>query len=323
VEAFGKELLEARGHQNPAQAFLQFQAYIRQALTFFEAAEVLHYRASPLNYYYAFMNFAKAYILLRTPGFVDRGLKHGLGHRPELPNLPSQRLQIARSGIFPIFYKNVTGISLGDGVTFEITDLLGYVSDIQYEYSQLAYGQERCLRCRFAIGRNDQTKMLSPIIAVMAIPTADLSDFALETSFDPVTIDRLMMWQMFGMQEDLLYRFYEGKEYPDADIKNIPSEIAAQLSSMISYNPVNEPYLFLLNKRIRSPEPVPMQEVLAIYCLMFHLGSLVRYRPDLLEGMLSTKDAWLIERFTKSAPLAFLRHVRNLIDGQYRVYHPR
>ena len=120
-----------------------------------------------------------------------------------------------------------------------------------------------------------------------------------------------------------MYRFYEGKEYPEGASKDIPSEIAAQLSSIISYNPINEPYLFLLNKPIQSPQLVPMHEVLAIYCCMFHLGSLVRYRPDLLEGMLSTKDAWIIERFTKNAPLAFLRHIRNLIDGQYRVYHPR
>ncbi len=49
VKAFGKDLLKAHGHQDLSEAFLQFQAYTRQARTFFEAAEALHHRASPLN----------------------------------------------------------------------------------------------------------------------------------------------------------------------------------------------------------------------------------------------------------------------------------
>jgi len=41
VKAFGRDLLKARGHRDPTAAFLQFQAYMRQARTFFEASEVL------------------------------------------------------------------------------------------------------------------------------------------------------------------------------------------------------------------------------------------------------------------------------------------
>lgn len=94
VKAFGKDLLRANGHTNISDAFLQFQAYIRQARAFFEAAQVLHHRASPLNYYYAFMNFAKAYILLRTPGFVDRNLVHGLRHTVNSNTLRKQDLKV-------------------------------------------------------------------------------------------------------------------------------------------------------------------------------------------------------------------------------------
>jgi YaaC-like Protein len=324
VEPFGTDLLQARGHQNAAQAFRQFQAYIRQALTFFEAAEVLHHRASPLNYYYACMNFAKAYILLQTPGFIDKGLKHGLGHSPQAPSLQSQQLQISKNGVFPLFYESVTGISLSKGATFKIVDLLGYVSDVQYEYSKLEYGVARWVRCRFGIGHNSEAKTACPIVAVYSIPSFDLSEFELEKCFDLVTVDYHLAAYGLGIQHDWsLYRFYQGKEYPDGDTERISSEVATELAGIISYNPINEPYLFFLNKRIESPELVPMQEFLAIYCLMFHLGSMVRYRPDLLEAMLYTKDAWLIERFTKSAPLAFLRHIRNLIDGKYLAFYPR
>ena len=109
------------------------------------------------------------------------------------------------------------------------------------------------------------------------------------------------------------------KEYPPTE-SNIPADVISNISDLVSYSPFSDDFLFMLNKPIRAPELTPMNEVLAIYCCMFFLGSLVRYKPDLLEKMLSTKDAWLIERFTKSVPVTFLRHLRNLIDGQYHAY---
>ena len=82
VKQIAQELPKKHGHRDVSDAFLRFQAYIRQARTFFEAAEVLPPRASPLNYYYAFMNFAKAYIFLCNPTFVDKNITHGLTTNP-------------------------------------------------------------------------------------------------------------------------------------------------------------------------------------------------------------------------------------------------
>ncbi len=117
--------------------------------------------------------------------------------------------------------------------------------------------------------------------------------------------------------------FFESKkEYP-LTAANVPSDVISTIGDLVSYSPFSDDVLFVLNKPIRTPKLGPMNEVLAIYCCMFFLGSLVRYKPDLLEKMLSTKDAWLIERFTKSVPLTFLRHLRNLIDGQYLAFRQR
>jgi YaaC-like Protein len=328
VKAFGKELLKVYGHPNLAEAFLQFQAYIRQARTFFEAAEVLHHRASPLNYYYAFLNFAKAYILLRTPRFVDDNLVHGLRHKAKSSSLRKQSVRVLQDGVFPLFYKEVTSASISNGARFKIVDLLGYVSDVGYEYRHLKYGEPQYYRCRFAICNSSTTRAQFAIIAAHRPPSIDISkkNLGLNKFFDAVTLDKHIARELFGLKaEDMpAYQFYESKQqYPPADFAKVPSDIAAKLSGIISYNPFNDPFLFVLNNRIRSPRLAPMHEMLAIYCCMYYLGSLVRYRPDLLEAMLSTKDAWIIERFTKSAPLAFLRHIRNLIDGQYLAYHPR
>ena len=125
IKAFGKDLLKARGHQDLTTAFLQFQAYMRQARTFFEAAEALHHRA----------------------------------------------------------------------------------------------------------------------------------------------LDPRAVRELFDLTEEdaHVYHFYEGKQYyPPAELPKVPSQIVTHLSSIISYNPINDPFVFVLNRRIRSPRLLPMQEMLAI-----------------------------------------------------------
>ena len=108
-----------------------------------------------------------------------------------------------------------------------------------------------------------------------------------------------------------------------AKTSQVIAEVAKSLQGRISQDPYESNYLFLVNTDIRTPKMAPMNEMLAIYCCMFYLGSLVRYRPEILEAMLLTKDAWLIERFVKSAPLTFLRLVRNQFDRKYLVFTQR
>ena len=56
-----------------------------------------------------------------------------------------------------------------------------------------------------------------------------------------------------------------------------------------------------------------MNEAVAIHLCMFFLGSLVRYRPDLLDELLGSPAAWLLESFVIYAPLLYLRIVTSLI----------
>lgn len=326
VKSFGKDLLKMNGHQQLGEAFVKFQAYIRQARTFFEGAEVLHHRASPLNYYYAFMNFAKAYIFLRTPGFVDNKLVHGLFYRAQSGGLRKQSVHVDTKGVFPLLYRQVTGAAFSASSKMKVADLLGYVTDVSYEFAKLKYGKDPLYRCRFAIGVNQQTNIAFPILAFQpGGRDPSKANFHLEKHFEQIAVDRPLISAIFGLKGEELsrYQFFEGKELGYNDIAKLAPRVASDLAGVLSYNPVDDPFLFLLNEKIRSPKLAPMQELLAIYCCMFYLGSLVRYRPDLLEAMLLTKDAWIIERFTRSAPLAFLRHFRNLIDGQYLVFHAR
>jgi YaaC-like Protein len=141
VKAFGKELLKTNGHTDLAQSFLVFQALMRQARTFFEAAEALHHRASPLNYYYSFMNLAKAFCFLRNPTFLSANLTHGLTPRSVEGRLRKQYVVAKANGVFPSFYRHLTGTHVPTNAKIRIADLLGYSSDVQYEYIQFKFGK--------------------------------------------------------------------------------------------------------------------------------------------------------------------------------------
>lgn len=166
---------------------------------------------------------------------------------------------------------------------------------------------------------------------VLAINGGTRPDFAplkkyIEKLFDEVDFPQLWARQMFDMGQAMRAAtlFIEGKtEYALANFHQIVVDTAQALARVISYSPFDDEFSLVLNREIKTPKLAPMNEVIAIYCCMFFLGSLVRYRPQLLEAMLSTKDAWLIERFIKSAPITFLRHVRNLFDDQYLVFKQR
>src|SRR5262245_17493634 len=62
IEEQGLGLVRSFGHAAPQDqaVFQQFRAFVRQPRSFFDAARALHHRASPLLYYYALLNLAKA-----------------------------------------------------------------------------------------------------------------------------------------------------------------------------------------------------------------------------------------------------------------------
>ena len=323
IRELGKELLRTNHHTNPAKSFTRFQAYIRQAKTFYETAAVLHHRASPLNYYYSFMNIAKALVLLRTPNFVDRNLKHGISPNSKSASLRRQRVIAKGAGVFPIFYEAATGKTLSNKSSLKIVDLLGYVTDVTYEYSVLKYGTHASFRTKLALSIDSDAKTGFPLLAVFNSHTKGfkLIEKRVTKSFDEVNIPQHHLRSIFELPAELAsqYRYFEGKKF--AFTTTLPiNTLFKDIADLVHTNPFNDDYLFSLNCPIRTPKLTPMNEMLAIYIVMFFLGSLVRYRPDLLEAMLSTKDAWIIERFTKSAPLTFLRHARNMLDGKYLVY---
>ena len=326
-------MLARKGHKDLAKSFLTLQSYIKQAVTFYEAAEALHYRASPLIYYYSFMNFAKAYICLQDATFEDKGLKHGLMAGQEIGALRRHNLTVKSNGVFPLFLKQLTNAAIPNGTKLRITDLLGYVFEVGFEYQALKFGEPRAFPVKYFICIGPDPKKAYALLGVAHFGSKHFrnTSLMLAKDYEPVTLDANTFRSLVNELAELLsgYKFFELKKRYNLTIRNaldvadqrtIVNDTVSNLSKCISYDPYPNRNSFKLNTYIMTSKRLYFNDVLAIYCCTYYLGSLVRYRPQVLETMLATKDAWMIERFIMQAPITFLRQIRNLIDGNYHAY---
>ena len=102
----GINFLKKAGVERPGVGFKVFQAFIRQAKTFYQAASLLHFRAAALMYYYSFLNLVKAYISIHDPKFVAGYVGHGLTlGKFASSNFKQQAIFVdKRPGVFHKFY---------------------------------------------------------------------------------------------------------------------------------------------------------------------------------------------------------------------------
>jgi hypothetical protein len=126
----------------------EFEGYIKQAEMFFRGAKVLSWESSPLNYYYSFLNLAKALCVLRgalPPKDIlePRVIRHGVTARvvrvvedsPDIWKLTT----VGADDVFPLLYQIRLGHSIPPSTTFDAHDLLGYLSSISWQLGESGY----------------------------------------------------------------------------------------------------------------------------------------------------------------------------------------
>lgn len=335
VKDVGVKLLRDRGHtKSPQSSFLLFQAFIRQAKTFYRSAETLDYRSSPLLYYYSFLNLAKAYILVNQPQFTGRGSGHGLRFKLGRGRLSKQFVTAGKSGVFPSFYREMMGKQLQHAVQLNVTTLLGYCSDIGLEYQTGGFGQHRGSPTKIAIVSDQQANDCWVLVAIQNFDILEpykKSLRAFNILMEEVDLPNSRARQLFEIMAEFKgrFRFFESRaRYPHRDGNIIPaSQIIADWCNatepFFTVHPYSDGFDFTLNPPLRVNHQVPIKEPLALYAVIYFLGSLVRYHPEFLESLLASRDSWIIERFMKSAPKSLLLYMRNLIDGRNFAYTSR
>lgn len=332
----GSEFLASRKTPHPARTFSLFKSFVRQGKTFFEAGSKLHFRASALMYYYSFLNLAKAYISLSDPSFVKSFVGHGLslGRFREKPISRQSVYSTYNDGVFHKFYELETHTQFPKDFSISLRTLLGYCSDIKVEYEQAKYGRSRVLPVKARFFSHQAQRASWPMLAVLEFEKLRPYKKALipfweyfkQVEPDPSVIRRTFDLGFPGFS---YYSFFESKQVYEwtpegnADTGIIQTDMHQACQNLFEspiYDDGNDGKLVL---PLRLNHQLLMNQPIAIYILMFFVGSLVRYRPDFLENLLSSTDAWLIERFVRSSTTTFLRYVANAILGTDFLYTQR
>lgn len=332
VDKVGIKFFKDLGHRNPKESLLIFRAFIRQADAFYSSAKKLHYRASALLYYYAFLNLAKAYVCVSDLSAVTGHISHGLCHIFAPSNFRYQEVFVSnRGGVFLNLYKKETLINIPGNLKLNIKNLLGYCTSIAYEYEIGGFGIRKMSPVFVRMVTDENKKISWPVIAI--------GDFSLikpykETLkpfyvyFEQVNPDRISIREKFDISAESFsyYTYFQSKQsyewQEDGTINMVIIKTDFQTPLTHLYDPLlhDDTFDFYLSAPLRIGTEIPMNQSLAIYVIMFYLGSLVRYNPSYLEKILNSKEAWLIERFINSAPEIFLRYISNAILKKNFIY---
>ena len=288
----GKAFLQNRlaNPNNFEQRFQLFQSFLRQAKTFYESSRHLHFRASPLNLYYSFLNLAKCLISLSDHNAVNNRVGHGIHHAHSSVPFAEQALH-TRAGVFPLLYKSLIGTELPDNMTLNVVGLLSYCTDISHEYETAGFGSTSIFPVMLRVQSGASASFCTIAIPKFQIIESRPKVFqALQEHFEEVDANKDRVREHFELyaEQKAHHRFFETREEFADDGEKIPvSQILGACYGHLKPYYLSCPYKdkftdFYFCLPQSEEDNYPFNEVLAIYAAMFYLGSLVRYFPSVV-----------------------------------------
>ena len=335
IASRGQELV--RRHQETTHdvcgIWKKFRSFVRQAESYWQAARVTPYRSSPLLYYYSFLNFVKAYLVLVRPDFPNR-VQHGLSFNTETTSerLGQHALSVNNgpNQIFALLYKD--WFETIPPESLKVQGLLSYTQDIEVQYQEGHFGLARTHAFieRVAFHRGDRRAWI-----VIAFPNnamiskydnvfkkffniyekVDLSNF-MQREYHSVLGFSGGTWREYDFYQMKSNHCFENVSLFDAQA--MECNLSQILKPWISpiYIPGIAQGMINLPLNENETDPKPFNDGIAIYAVMFYLSELVRYRPDLLDSLLEQDAHWLLECFVESCPLKFLHVMAHKITGK-------
>ncbi len=312
-----------------AAMWKEFRAYIRQGEGFYRGATVLPWKSSPLNYYYSFLNLAKAAALacgLLKPQLPveQRVIHHGIsakvvaGNPAGAPDQWSMRVRDP-TDVFGLLYALSIGTFIAEDTELEGHRLLRYVSPIQWQMGKSGYGPCPWCPCFWVLMVNQPTNESWDLLIFPRQFLVDDMPEAFKAVYQEVASNAAQpfAWtalKLHAVQANRL-RFLQRA----APVDN-PKKIEESIRSTAPYS-LHES-LATVEQQVALSLPyntggnnVPMTELIAAYGVMYFLSHLVRYNPDYMDRIGESSDAWLIESFAKSVPLFLLRYLTREILG--------
>lgn len=282
-------------------------AYIAQGQDFFQAAQNPEFHSRPLLYYYAFLNVVKAALLIRgvplppraahgilDPSANSRQRLHFAGQRVNIRNTTS-----TRSEIFPEFLRMLSYQGQLPH-SFRVIDLLRVIPSIHRTFTQVVPSPPIFVpvsRFELRYRRGSVWMRLR-----LTRTDKDVRDVL------PETRRRRGFTSVFTQVEsgDDGELWFETTSVL-ARTRGIDTAIT-QLASRVRECGVAavltvQGYRFYL---VNTPPALFVPYLAAMYGVIFYLGSITRYKPDVFDKIISGKQSWIVEEFLASLPMQFL-----------------
>ncbi|MEQ1882276.1 MAG: YaaC family protein [Burkholderiales bacterium] len=338
VPEVGKEFLTKKGiaKEKVDETYFAMHSFIRQSKAFYFAAQGSGTRAGPLNYYYAFLNLAKALLCLTHPDRVKGRIGHGLTHDLTAAPLESQVVVLKEGGVFGLLYEVIAPDKLPTGFRTDLLSLLAYCPDISQEVTE-AKGAEHQGMSVLSRGVSDKDKKLAfgwlGISRFNVLEGCESAKANVLSYFDEIKMsDTSLAREVFGLYGEAVgnFRFFETKEKFPTEGTGIPirklEEICfTGLERYVLENPYfgeTEPDCLLFKPLVQGKE-IPFNSIVAAYAVFYVLSSLSRYHPLYFEQAVSSRDSWIIDSFVRSVPITLLRYFTNRFFGENRQYVAR
>lgn len=307
--------------------------FLRQARTYWDAADKTDGSASALPYYYAALQLAKAELLQSHPGAVQaRSIMHGLRIvRSPNTSVRGDYLEVT-NGVFPLLYEKRTGKSLSTGTRLRVINLLSLIPEISLEMRQMKPSRPPSVSGYYALALNP-TEAWSVVMTYEDL-TADLNEPMNKKflrAYEEVKISDFKSWrEVFALSSRVhggnahLYQARRTEAVTMPNGSSLPNQHAAigqltgALGDHVRGSDVSQ-VDFFLTPTLKKSDPLVLPLDLVRYACLFYVSSLVRYSPATLDPASEGAQAYLMDSFTNEVPFRLLTDALGGLTGS-RVY---
>ncbi|MBI1847238.1 MAG: hypothetical protein HY294_05300 [Candidatus Rokubacteria bacterium] len=291
-------------------------AYISQGNDFFEAAQNPRFHSRPLLYYYAFLNVVKAALLIRRvplPPLARHGINDPRANSRQRLRFAGQTVNIQNvaadhSEIFPEFVR-MLGHPAALSRSLRVIDLLRFVPSIHRTFTQVVASPPIFVPvARFEI-RYRRGWMWARLR--MTRTDRDVHD-----ALPGARVRRAFTYVFSQVESERNHELWFETTTFRAQTRGTDNTIA-QLAALIRGCGIAavltaEGYRFYL---VDAPRRLFVPYLAAMYAIIFYLGSITRYKPDVFDKIISGKQSWIIEEFLAALPTQFLFGLASELAG--------
>ncbi|TQJ17497.1 YaaC-like protein [Kribbella jejuensis] len=298
----------------------EFRNYTRQAISNFQAAQLVPNRSAALLYYYAMMNFAKAELLDTHAGnIVDRRIGHGLSFSPTAAKTVSGDALIVRDGIFRLLYERRLGKTIRIGERLPVARLLTQIPEIASQLSTVDGGTCQVSGLFQMLARDAEQAWSLIAIADPGIPSGNNATRKLlarnfeEVERPPDWRDHFALSRAFSRS----LTFHESLRKIDArGVNAIPvstTRIIFDIDDILGTQSSEDSDAWIAPSLYKT-RMLPMPPAFARYALTYYASSLVRYKPQMFDSQLHPEQAYLFDAIARELAVPMLQDTLSAIS---------